>query len=101
MNSRTNRSRRSFRLESLEIRNAPSHFGGLAHAAIAVHKAHIAAAHVRTFSDTSSHDKVSSQDKSTGVERSPDTTVETSSNDSSSTDKSPKDQSSLDHAGER
>lgn len=36
------RTRRSFGLESLEIRNAPSHFGGLglAHAAMAAHQIH-------------------------------------------------------------
>ena len=50
MTSRTTRNRRTFRLESLEIRNAPSHIGGLAHVAMAVHKAHVAA-HVRRFSD--------------------------------------------------
>jgi hypothetical protein len=48
MNARISRSRRVFRLESLEDRNAPSHVGALA----AVHTAHIAhsavIAHVAT-----------------------------------------------------
>ena len=99
MNSRTTRNCRSFHLESLEIRNAPSHVGGLAHAAMAVHKVH-APAHVRHFSDSVAHDRVSSLDKSSGVERSPDTNVETNSNDPSGTDTSPKDQSSVDRAGQ-
>jgi hypothetical protein len=99
MNSRTTRRRRSFGLESLEIRNAPSHFGGLAHAALAVHKVH-APAQVRHFSDSSAHDKVSSIDNSSGVERSADTNVETNSNDPSGVDTSPKDQSSIDRAGQ-
>jgi hypothetical protein len=98
MNPRTTRSRRSFRLESLEVRNAPSHFGGLAHAALAVHRVH-AAAHVRHFSDSVAHDKVSAIDRSSGAERSPDTNVETNSNDPSAIDTSPKDQSSVDRAG--
>jgi hypothetical protein len=97
MSSRTTRSRRTFSLESLEIRNAPSHIGGLAHAALAL-KVH-AAAHVRHFSDSARHDRFSSIDKSSGVERTSDTNVETSSNDPSSIDKSPNDQSSIDRAG--
>jgi hypothetical protein len=98
MNWRATRSRRSFHLESLEVRNAPSHFGGLAHAALAVHQVH-AAAHVRHFSDSVAHDRVSSLDRSSGVERSPDMNVETSSNDHSGIGTSPNDQSSVDRAG--
>jgi hypothetical protein len=98
MSSRTTHSRRSFSLESLETHNAPSHFGGLAHAALAL-KVH-AAAHVRHFSDTAAHDKVSSIDKNSGVERSPDTNVETNSNDPRGIDTSPNDQSSIDRAGQ-
>ncbi len=99
MTSRTTRNRRTFRLESLEIRNAPSHIGGLAHVAMAVHKAHVAA-HVRRFSDSVAHDKVSSVDKSSGTERSPDSNVETNSNDPSGIDTSPNDQSSVDRPGQ-
>ncbi len=99
MNSRSIRSRRAFRLESLEVRNAPSHFSGLAHAAMAVHSVH-ASAHVRHFSDSQASDKTHPLDKS-GVEKSPDTGVETSSNDPNGIDTSPKDQSSVDPAGQR
>ncbi len=100
MTTRTTRSRRFFRLESLETRNAPSHFGGLAHAAMAVHKVHVAA-QVRHFSDSQAHDKVSSQDKSSGIEKSPDQGVETNSNDANGNDTSPNDRSSVDPAGQR
>jgi hypothetical protein len=100
MSTRTNRSRRTFRLESLEIRNAPSHFGGLARAAMAIHKVH-APAQVRHFSDTQAHDKVSSLDKGTGIERSPDNSVETNSNDLNGSDTSPNDRSSVDSSGQR
>ena len=96
---RTTRNRWSFRLESLEIRNAPSHFGALAHAAIAVHTVH-AAAHVRSFSDSSAHDKASSVDRNSGVEQSPDNSVETGSGDHSGPDTNPKDHSSIDSAGQ-
>jgi hypothetical protein len=99
MSSRTTRSRRSFSLESLEIRNAPSHFGGLAHAALAVHAVH-AAAHVRHYRDSMAHDRVSSVDRSSGIERSPDTNVETNSNEPSGMDTSPNDQSSIDRTGQ-
>jgi hypothetical protein len=98
MNSRASRSRRSFRLESLEIRNAPSHIGGLAHVALA-HTVH-AAAHLRRFSDSVAHDKVSSVDKSSGVERSPDASAETTSKDPGGIDTSSKDQSPVDKSGQ-
>jgi hypothetical protein len=84
MNSRQNRNRRVFRFESLEVRNAPSHFGALAHAAVALHRAQ-AAAHVRHFNDPQSTDKNPSQEK-TGVDLSNDKGVETSSPDPSSND---------------
>jgi hypothetical protein len=53
---------------------------------------------VRHFNDSVAHDRVSSLDRSSGVELSPDTNVETSSNDHSGMNKSPKDQSSVDQA---
>jgi hypothetical protein len=99
MSTRTIRSRRSFRLESLEVRNAPSHFGGLAHAAMAIHKVHVPA-QVRHYNDTQAHDKVSSLDKCSGVERSPDTNVETNSNDPNGNDTSPNDRSRVDSSGQ-
>jgi hypothetical protein len=94
MNSRQIRNRRVFRFESLEVRNAPSHFGALAHAAVALHKAP-AAAHVRHFNDPQSTDKSPSQEK-TGVDLSKDKGVETSSPDPSSNDPS-----SIDPKGDR
>jgi hypothetical protein len=66
-----------------------------------VHKVHVPAAHVRHVSDSVAHDKLSSVDKSSGIEKTPDTNVETNSNDPSGVDKSPKDQSSVDPAGQR
>ena len=51
MNPRRIRNRTAFGFESLEIRNAPSHFGVLAHAAAALHAVH-AAAHVRHITDS-------------------------------------------------
>jgi hypothetical protein len=94
-----NRNRRSFRLESLEVRNAPSHFGGLAHAAMAIHKVHTPT-QVRHFSDTQARDKVSSLDKSSGIEQSPDKGVETNSNDPNGSDTSPSDRSRVDSSGQ-
>jgi hypothetical protein len=99
MSPRKTRNRQAFRLESLEFRNAPSHIGGLAHVALAVHHAH-AAAQVRSFSDSQAKDKVSSVDKNSGVERSPDKSVETHSNDPSGADTSLNDHSSVDRAGQ-
>jgi hypothetical protein len=99
MRPRHFRNRRAFRVESLEIRNAPSHIGGLAHVALAVHNVH-ATAHVRHFSDSHATDKVNSVDRSSGVEQSPDKGVETSSSDSSGIDTSPNDRSSVDPAGQ-
>lgn len=96
MNPRKSQNRRAFRLESLEVRNAPSHIGALAHVALAMHHA---AAHVRHFTDSSSHDKVNSVDRSRGIEKSPDTGVETSS-DPSGVDTSPSDRSSVDGPGQ-
>jgi hypothetical protein len=99
MRPRNSRNRRAFRLDPLEIRNAPSHVGGLAHVALAVHNVH-AAAHVRHFSDSQARDKVNSVDRGSGVEQSPDKGVETSSSDSSGVDTSPNDRSSVDPAGQ-
>ena len=94
MKSRSIRNRKTFQLESLEIRNAPSHFGAIAHAAVALHHAH-AAAHVRHFNDPQSTDKNQSQESST-VDKSQDNGIETTSNDPSS-----KDPSSVDPKGDR
>ena len=98
MRPRNFRNRRALCLDLLEIRNAPSHVGGLAHVALAVHNVH-AAAHVRHFSDSQVADKVNSVDRSSGVERSPDKGVETGSTDPSGIDTSPNDRS-VDPAGQ-
>ena len=100
MSRRTIRNRKAFQLESLEYRNAPSHVGGLAHVAVAIHHVH-EAVQVKHFSDSRSNDKVHPQDKNSGVEQSPDNGVETGSTDPSSTDTNPKDHSSVDPAGQR
>jgi hypothetical protein len=94
MKSRQIRHRRAFQFESLEIRNAPSHFGAVAHAAIALHAVH-AAAHVRHLHNTSATERNSSIDKSqdgsttetnSSLDKSRDQSVDTTSNDPSSID---------------
>jgi hypothetical protein len=86
MRNRSIHSRKAFQLESLETRNAPSHLGGLAHAAVAIHRAHThVAAQVRHFSDPQSTDKNGRQETSP-VDQSRDQGVETTSHDPSSND---------------
>ena len=86
MRNRSIHSRKAFQLESLETRNAPSHFGGLAHAAVAIHRAHAhAPAQVRHFSDPQSTDK-NGQQETSSVDQSRDHGVETTSHDPSSND---------------
>ncbi len=63
MKFRSMHNRRSFCLESLEIRNAPSHFGGLAPAAVAVHAA-TTMAHVRHPHDAA---EASKKDQAPGL----------------------------------
>jgi hypothetical protein len=99
MRPRNSRNRRAFCLESLEIRNARSHVGVLAHVALAVHHVH-APAHMTHFSDSQARDKVNSVDRSSGVERSLDKGVETNSSDPSGIDTSPNDRSRVDPAGQ-
>jgi hypothetical protein len=101
MNTRPTRNRKVLRLESLEIRNAPSHFGVLGHAAVAVHKLHTAA-HVRRFSDSPSNDKHETQESNSGADRSQDrigaetSSPDRNSNDPTSNDPSSNDPSSID-----
>jgi hypothetical protein len=101
MNSRPIRNRRIFRLEALEVRNAPSHLGLMGHAAVAMHKLH-AAAHVRHFTDSRSTDKHETQEKNSGADRSQDqigsetSSVDSSRNDSSSNDSNSTDLKSID-----
>ena len=101
MISRNIRSRRQFRLESLEVRNAPSHVGGLAHLASAVHGLH-AAAHVKHYSDTTSADRAHKADRKAGVEKSHDTVTESSSTTTGTNgvDASTKDNGIADKAGQ-
>jgi hypothetical protein len=99
MSRRKIRNCRAFQLESLECRNAPSHVGGLAHVALAVHNVH-AAAHVKHFRDSQATDRVTSADKNSGVEQSPDKSVETGSSDPNGADTSPNDRSSVDKTGQ-
>jgi hypothetical protein len=101
MNPRSIRNRRIIRLESLEIRNAPSHFGLMGHAAVAVHKLH-AAAHVRRFTDSPSTDKHETQEKNSETDRGQDhngsetSSVDSSHNHSSSNDSKSTDSKSID-----
>jgi hypothetical protein len=89
MRNRSIRNRRSFQLESLEIRNAPSHFGGLAHAAAALHQVHAhTAAQMRHFSDPQSPDKNHKEETSSGVDQSRDNNVGTTTTDRISHDPS-------------
>jgi hypothetical protein len=99
MRPRTVRNRRAFRIESLEIRNAPSHVGALGHMVLAGHKVH-APAQVRHFSDSQATDKIHPTDRSPGVEQSPDNGVEAGSTDPSANDTSPTDRSPIDRSGQ-
>jgi hypothetical protein len=85
MSSRPSRRRNVFQFESLEIRNAPSHFGAVAHlAAAAVHHVHHVAA-VHRFHDSQAADKSQKAETYTGVETSPDPTREITPSDPSNT----------------
>jgi len=101
MNSRQIRSRKVFRLESLEVRSAPSHFGVLAHAALAVRPVH-AAAHVRIVHaahNTESNPSIDKSRDSSVKETNPgvDSSADSTSKDPSSVDTTSKDPSSLDN----
>jgi hypothetical protein len=87
MNPRRTRSRRTFGLESLEIRNAPSHFGALAHAAAAVHQVH-AAAHVRRITDSEVNHKKELTETGSAVDSSKDNSNDPGNSGSSSNDPS-------------
>jgi hypothetical protein len=58
-------------LESLEIRNAPSHFGVMAHAVATLHKVH-AVANVRHITDSDVHQKNELKETSSSVDSSQD-----------------------------
>jgi hypothetical protein len=79
-----------FRFESLEIRNAPSHFGAVAHAAIALHNIK-PAVHVRHL-DSERNQKVETTEKNSAA----DTSQDTNSTDSTSRDPGSNDPSGVD-----
>jgi hypothetical protein len=82
MRNRSSHNRQAFQWESLEIRNAPSHFGGLPHAAVALHHAHTnTPAQVRHLNDPQSTDQNHQQETPTGVDQSRDHGVDTASKD--------------------
>ncbi len=86
MTRRRTRNRTAFGLESLEIRNAPSHFGVVAHAAAAVHALH-AAAHVRHVRDSEVNPQTELKESSNSIDSSQDGSKDPSTpNDSSSVD---------------
>jgi hypothetical protein len=101
MDTRPIRGRKVIRLESLEVRSAPSHFGVMGHAAVALHKVH-AAAQVRHFNDSRSTDKNEAREKNSGADRSQDHSgTETNSNDPNSNDPGSNDPNSIDSQGNR
>jgi hypothetical protein len=69
------RNRTAFGLESLEIRNAPSSFGGAAHAVAIAQPVH-AAAHVRHETDPEGNHKKEVQERSSSVDSSQDTSTD-------------------------
>lgn len=87
MSTRQIRNRKVLRLECLEVRNAPSNFGVIGHAALTLHQVH-AAAHVSQVNDSPSSDKYHTPEEKTAIDKSVDPTSSvTNSNDSPSTDK--------------
>ena len=95
-----NRNRTSFGLESLEIRNAPSHFGVVAHAAAVVHAVHTAA-HVRHVTDSEVNHKKELKESSSSVDSSQDTSTDPSNSGSTSKDPSSNDPNSIDPKSDR
>jgi hypothetical protein len=85
MNSRRSRQRLTFGLESLEIRNAPSHFGVAAHAAALLRPVH-AAAHIRHVADSEVNRKKELTEASSSVDSSRDTSNDPSNSGSTSND---------------
>jgi hypothetical protein len=87
MRNRLIQHRGILRLESLETRNAPSHFGGMAHAALAIHRASThSAAEVRHARDMGSSDNNDRQETKSPVDPSPDHEVAATSHDPSTND---------------
>jgi len=96
MSTRLIRNRKVLRLESLEVRNAPSHFGVTGQAALALQQVH-AAAHVSHFNDSRSTDKDQTPEVKSGTDKSGDPT----SSETNSPDPSSRDPNSVDPAGNR
>ncbi len=89
MTRQRTRNRAAFGLESLEIRNAPSHFGVAAHVA-AIHAIHTTA-HVRHITDSEVNRQKELKESGTSVDSSQDgasdpASTDTTSNDPSSVD---------------
>jgi len=100
MNPRRIRNRTAFGFESLEIRNAPSHFGVLVHAAAALHAAH-AAAHVRNITDSEVSHKKELKETSSSVDSSQDTSSDPSNSGSTAKDPSSNDPAGIDPKSDR
>jgi hypothetical protein len=100
MNPRRARTRRNFALESLELRSAPSHFGVMAHAVVALHHAH-AAAHVRHLSDSEVNHKKEQSETNSSSDTSQDHSTDSSHSGSTSTDPSSPDPNSTDPRTDR
>src|SRR6516165_7689712 len=100
MTSRRNRKRTAFGFESLEIRNAPSHFGIVAHAAAAIHPVQ-AAAHVRHLTDSEANHKKEATEASSSVDSSQDSSRDPSNSGSTGTDPIGNDPSSVDPKSDR
>jgi len=90
----------TFGFESLEIRNAPSHIGVVAHAAMALHPVH-AAAQVRHLTDSEVNHKKELKETRSSVDTSQDTSTDPSNSGSTSKDPSSNDPSSIDPKSDR
>ena len=99
MKSRRPRNRTPIGLESLEFRNAPSHFGVVAHAAAALHAAH-ATAHVRHIADSEVSHRKELTETSTSVDSSQDSSSDPSTG-STTNDPSSNDPSGVDPKSDR
>jgi hypothetical protein len=113
MASRPTRNRRDFRLESLEVRDAPAHFGGMAHAAVALkvhapaHVGHISAPHISAPHISAPHVSASNVSakphavgNGSGAEQGAEDGVGTASNDPDNIQLNQNDQSGVDATGE-
>ena len=96
MSTRPIRNRKVLRLESLEVRNAPSHFGVMEHAALALQQVH-AAAYVSHVNDSRSTDKYQTPEVKSGTDKS----VDPTSSETNSPDPSSPDPNSVDPTGNR